>query len=138
MLVPLTAAEIAAMIDHFEQHAWDTVTRAGGRLVKVIGDEAMYVHAEPRVACEIAKDLVTGSPHAIRIGLARGTVVALHGDYYGPTVNLAARLAAVSPPSAIVVSESVTADVDLGFEQIDVGPLKGFLDPGNSYRLKIT
>jgi adenylate cyclase len=137
MLVPLTSAEIAAMIDLFEQHTWDTVTRAGGRIVKLIGDEAMFVHAEPRVACEIAQELVMSSPHSIRVGLARGAVVALHGDYYGPTVNLAARLAAASPASAVVVSEAVTAEVDLQFEPIDVGPLKGFSDPGRNYRLKI-
>jgi class 3 adenylate cyclase len=136
LLVPLNPAQIASMIDHFERDAWDTVTRAGGRFVKLIGDEAMFVHADPREACEIARELVTSSRHPIRVGLARGDVVALHGDYYGPTVNLAARLAGASPASAVVVSETVkVAGDDLHFEPIDLGPLKGFVNPGRIYRL---
>jgi class 3 adenylate cyclase len=136
LLVPLNPAQIASMIDHFERDAWDTVTRAGGRIVKLIGDEAMFVHADPLKACEIARELVTGSPHPIRVGLARGDVVALHGDYYGPTVNLAARLAGACPASAVVVSETVTvANGELHFEPIDLGPLKGFVNPGGTYRL---
>jgi class 3 adenylate cyclase len=126
------------MIELFERHAWDIVTRAGGRIVKLIGDEAMFVHVDPRVACDIAKELVVSSPHPVRVGLARGAVVALHGDYYGPTVNLAARLAGASPPSAVVVSETVTLEVgDLHFEPIDVGPLKGFVKPEPTFRLTL-
>ena len=135
---PLTTAQIAAMIDVFDRHTWDTVTRAGGRIVKLIGDEAMFVHADPRIACEIAKELVATSPHPIRVGLARGEVVALHGDYYGPTVNLAARLTGASPSSAVVVSEAVKLAVrDLQFEPIDLGPLKGLDQPGTTFRLMV-
>jgi adenylate cyclase len=137
MLAPLSPAQIATMIDLFERRTWDIVTRAGGRIVKLIGDEAMFVHVDPQVACEIAKELVADSVHPIRIGLAWGVVVALHGDYYGPTVNLAARLTAASPSSAIVVSEAVKiANRDLQFEAIDLGPLKGFDEPGTTFRLK--
>ena len=135
---PLTTAQIAAMIDVFDRHTWDTVTRAGGRIVKLIGDEAMFVHADPRIACEIAKELVATSPHPIRVGLARGEVVALHGDYYGPTVNLAARLTGASPSSAVVVSEAVKLAVrDLQFGPIDLGPLKGLDQPGTTFRLMV-
>jgi adenylate cyclase len=139
-LVSLSPAQIAAMVELFERHAWDIVTRAGGRIVKLIGDEAMFVHVDPRVACEIAKELVVNSAHPIRVGLATGAVVALQGDYYGPTVNLAARLAGASPASAVVVSEAVTLDVNVGdlqFEPIDVGPLKGFVKPEPTFRLTI-
>jgi class 3 adenylate cyclase len=137
-LAPLSTAQIAAMIDVFDRHTWDTVTRAGGRIVKLIGDEAMFVHADPRVACEIAKELVAASPNPIRVGLAHGEVVALHGDYYGPTVNLAARLTSASPTSAVVVSEAVKlANRDLQFEPIDLGPLKGIERPGPSFRLMV-
>jgi class 3 adenylate cyclase len=137
-LAGLTTGEIAAMIDLFDRHTWDTVTRAGGRIVKLIGDEAMFVHADARAACEIAKELVATSPHPIRIGLASGEVVALHGDYYGPTVNLAARLTGASPSSAVVVSEAVKlANRDLQFEPIDLGPLKGFDQPVTTFRLMV-
>jgi adenylate cyclase len=126
------------MIELFDRQTWDTVTRAGGRIVKLIGDEAMFVHADARSACGIAKELMVTSPHPVRIGLARGEVVALHGDYYGPTVNLAARLTAAAPPSAVVVSEAVkSANRDLQFERIDLGPLKGIDQPGTTFRLMV-
>ena len=137
-LAGLTTAEVAAMIELFDRQTWDTVTRAGGRIVKLIGDEAMFVHADARSACGIAKELMVTSPHPVRIGLARGEVVALHGDYYGPTVNLAARLTAAAPPSAVVVSEAVkSANRDLQFERIDLGPLKGIDQPGTTFRLMV-
>jgi adenylate cyclase len=137
-LARLTTAEIAAMIELFDQQTWDTVTRAGGRIVKLIGDEAMFVHSDARSACDIAKELMDTSPHPLRIGLARGEVVALHGDYYGPTVNLAARLTAAAPSSAVVVSEAVkSANRDLHFEPIDLGPLKGIDQPGTTFQLMV-
>ena len=136
-LLPLETEQIARMVNGFEQHAWDTVARAGGRVVKLIGDEVMFVHADPMVACRIAAQLVAESSQPIRVGLARGDVVAMHGDYYGPTVNLAARLTAAAPPSTTVVSESVIADGagEFSFEPIDLGPLKGFAAPGEIFRL---
>jgi adenylate cyclase len=137
-LSSLSVAQIAAMIDRFEDQVWDIVTRAGGRIVKMIGDEAMFVHPEPTAACGIAKELLLASPHPIRIGLARGAVVALHGDYYGPTVNLAARLVAVAPASSVVLSHTAAVpDHDLHYEPIEVGALKGFVDPGPIVRMVV-
>jgi class 3 adenylate cyclase len=141
-LLPLSTDQIADMVNRFEQTTWDTVTRLGGRVVKLIGDEVMFVHADAVASCRIARELVAASSQPIRVGLARGEVVALHGDYYGPAVNLAARLTGAAPPSAIVVSESVLAaggvgddPEDLRAEPIDVGPLKGFVSPGRIFRL---
>ena len=136
-LLPLGTEQIARMVNRFEQHAWDTVARAGGRVVKLIGDEVMFVHADPMAACRIAAELVAESAQPIRVGLARGDVVAMHGDYYGPTVNLAARLTAAAPESTTVVSASVVADGagQLSFEPIELGPLKGFAAPGEIFRL---
>ncbi len=135
-LLPLSVADIARAVRRFEQDVWDVVAGAGGRVVKLIGDEAMFVHSDPVAACRIAGELVTTSSLPIRVGLARGDVVSLHGDYYGPTVNLAARLVAVAPPSGVVVSQSVAAHGGgLRFEPIETGPLKGFSDPGRVFQL---
>jgi class 3 adenylate cyclase len=64
----------------------------------------------------------------------------LHGDYYGPTVNLAARLVAVAPPSTALVSDAVRdgapADGALTFEPFDTGSLRGFPDVTSAYRLQ--
>ncbi len=135
-LRPLDPSQIAALVDRFEQQAWDLVTGAGGRVVKLIGDEVMFVHDEPEAACRIASDLVRTSPQPIRVGLAHGAVVALHGDYYGPTVNLAARLVQAARPSEVVVSESVAAAAPrTPSVSIDLGPLKGFVGPLRTFRL---
>ncbi len=93
----MTVSEVAAAVNRFEQAVWDLVTAAGGRVVKLIGDEAMFVVEEPAAACGLASAMVERSPQPVRVGLAFGPAVALHGDYYGPTVNLAARLVVGCP-----------------------------------------
>jgi len=107
-------------------------------VVKLIGDEAMFVVQGPAAACRLALALVDGSPHPLRVGMAHGAVVALHGDYYGPTVNLAARLVAVAPTSEVLVSDAVRQSVsldDVTFQPFTTGPLRGFPDVTTGYRL---
>ena len=137
VLRELSTSGTAALVDRFEQLVWDLVTSAGGRVVKLIGDEAMFVFDAPERACVVARELVETSPDTLRIGLAHGEVVALRGDFYGPTVNLAARLVAVAPPSTVLVSQSVH-DASTGscrFDAFDTPPLRGFADDVRSHRL---
>jgi class 3 adenylate cyclase len=62
----------------------------------------------------------------------------LHGDYYGPTVNLAARLVSVAPPSTIVTSEAIYDATSHGFDfaPFPSGPLRGFPAPMSTYALR--
>ena len=39
----LDPQELSALVQRFEQHAFDTVAEEGGRVVKTIGDEVMFV-----------------------------------------------------------------------------------------------
>ena len=135
-----TVGELAASVDRFEQLVWDVVSRAGGRVVKLIGDEAMFVVDDPVDACEVARSLVDSSPGDVRVGLAHGEIVAFHGDCYGPTVNLAARLVAVAEARTIVVSESVRAETEhrIELEAIDPGPLRGFPDVTSAFVMTVT
>ncbi|MEN3272471.1 MAG: adenylate cyclase [Actinomycetota bacterium] len=122
-----SVAELAASVDAFERLVWERVTGAGGRVVKLIGDEAMFVVDRASAACDIARALVDSSPQAVRVGLAYGDIVALHGDCYGPTVNLAARLVAIADAGTVLVSEEVVQRIaGLTADAIDVGPLRGF------------
>jgi adenylate cyclase len=123
--------EMAEMVRQFEEQAWDLVSRAGGRVVKLIGDEAMFVVEDPGRACDIGLGLVEASPHPVRVGLAAGSVVGLYGDYYGETVNLAARLVRAAEPSTLLVSETVRDRVGAAFTVKPLGPLglKGFAEP---------
>jgi adenylate cyclase len=127
---------LASMVREFEELVWDLVTAAGGRLVKLIGDEAMFVIEDPARACEVAIALVESSPNPVRVGLAHGTVVALYGDYYGETVNLAARLVNAAEPSTVTVSGSVrdSAESAFMFEPLPEQELKGFGAPVVFYR----
>ena len=120
--------EMAASVNRFERLVGDRVTTSGGRVVKLIGDEAMFAFIDLNVACRCALELIDVSPSAVRVGIAFGDVVAMHGDYFGPTVNLAARLVSIAPPSTLVVSREI-GDILQGFfdfSEIETGPLRGF------------
>ena len=108
----LPPAELADAISRFESRVGEVVNSGGGRVVKLIGDEAMFVVDEPVKACELSLELLRTLRadqrlSEVRIGLAAGPVVAHHGDYYGDVVNLAARLVAVAEPGEVLVSKSV-------------------------------
>lgn len=131
VLRALSVKEMAEMVRRFEEQVWDLVSRAGGRVVKLIGDEAMFVVDDPGRACEVGLGLVEASPHPVRVGLAHGPVVQLYGDYYGETVNLAARLVRSATPSTLLVSQTVRDFVReaFTFQSFDPLVLKGFAEP---------
>jgi adenylate cyclase len=133
-----SVATMARMVRQFEEQVWDLVTRAGGRVVKLIGDEAMFVVEDPSAACQVALDVIDRSRYPVRVGLAHGPVVGLFGDYYGETVNLAARLVGVAQPSRALVSDSVRRAVGdaFQFEPQPKQPLKGFTEPMRAYWLQ--
>jgi class 3 adenylate cyclase len=126
------------MVREFEAMVWDLVTVAGGRVVKLIGDEAMFVVEDAVPACQVALDLIELSPYPVRVGLAQGAIVGLFGDYYGETVNLAARLVGVAAGETALVSDAVRR-ASAGAFSFDPQParsLKGFDEPIDTYRLR--
>jgi adenylate cyclase len=134
--------EMATMLRRFEEQVWDVVSANGGRVVKLIGDEAMFVLNDPALACQVGLDLIARSDHPVRIGMAHGTVVGLYGDYYGEIVNLASRVVSLADPSTLWVSSSVrdrfTGDLtfaNLTFEEIGLFDLKGFAEPTPLFRV---
>jgi adenylate cyclase len=103
---------LAELIDRFESVVHDRVTDRGGRIVKMIGDEVMFVSSGMEEAVDIALRLVHDfaedeSVPPARAGLAWGSVLAHGGDYFGPVVNLAARMVDVARPSTVVVSHDI-------------------------------
>ncbi len=126
-------AALAATISRFEGLVSDAVARAGGRVVKLIGDEAMLAFGDPAVGCRLALELartIAEDPElpAVRIALATGPVVSHYGDYFGDVVNLAARLVKLAEPGEVLVSEAVAeaAAGDLVFRPAGDHPLKGY------------
>jgi adenylate cyclase len=107
--------DLDKMLAAFEERTADVITDGGAHLVKRIGDAVMFTAPVARVGIDVALELVDsfddGLVPPLRVGLADGPVVALRGDYYGPPVNLAARLLDVAEPSSVLVSEEVAAQV---------------------------
>lgn len=132
----MSSADLAEVVARFEDTAHDVVTERGGRLVKVIGDEVMFVTVDPAVACDVALSMVerfAGDPAVTpRGGLALGDVVVRGGDYYGPIVNLASRVAELAVPQELLVTAPlVEAAAGGGFHFEPAGKrlLKGFAEP---------
>ena len=132
----LSASDLAGLIERFEERSFDVVTARGGRLVKLIGDEVMFVTAKAPAACDIALALCeefAGDPAVTPRGaLATGELVVRGGDYYGPIVNLASRLAALAVPRELLVTAEVAAEArspGLRFEPAGRRMLKGFEEP---------
>jgi class 3 adenylate cyclase len=138
-------AGLAATISRFEDHVGDVVVRFGGRVVKLIGDEAMFIVGDPVAGCELALELqrMLAADRAlppVRTALAAGPVVSHRGDYYGDVVNLAARLVKVAEPGEVLVSEVLTGSdsgsLALEFEPVAIPPLKGYEGRVGAYRLR--
>lgn len=123
----LPPGEYDALIRRFEERALEVSTRPRARLVKLIGDEAMFVAGTTDDALDIARRLVDDDElPALRVGLARGTVTTREGDFFGPVVNLAARLVALAEPGTILVDSSIAERLDPG----SVTPLGARAVPG--------
>jgi class 3 adenylate cyclase len=109
MVRRLDLAGLDRAITRFEEVTSDLIAAAGATLVKRLGDGVMFVTPRADAACGVALDLVDAfrdrpdAPPA-RVGLAVGHVAALRGDFYGPAVHLAARLAQVAAPATVAVS----------------------------------
>jgi adenylate cyclase len=68
-----------------------------------------------------------GLPPA-HVGLHAGPVIFQEGDYYGQTVNVAARIADYARPGEVVVSQEVvdaSGDAEVLFREIGPVELKG-------------
>jgi len=125
--------ELAAVVERFETIAYDTVTEAGGRVVKMIGDEVMFAVGHERAAAEIALRLSEtyrddDELSDVRVGLASGPVLQREADLYGPVVNTASRIVGIAFPGTVVcaapVREALAGDVDYSWKSIGSRNLK--------------
>jgi len=121
------------LVTRFEATAHDLVTAHGGRLVKLIGDEVMFATVDVASACAIARGLTEAADVPARGGLAFGEVVTSGGDLYGPTVNLASRIADVAIAGEVLVNDAIVAELvgddAYAFEPAGRRQLKGFAEP---------
>jgi len=103
-----TRQEITEIVETFEAMAFDVVSTHEGRVVKLIGDEVMFVSDTVDDAVAIALELIrrlepVEAVPPIHCGIAFGATVSVGGDVFGPTVNLASRLTGVARPNTVMV-----------------------------------
>lgn len=134
----------AVMREH-EAITRDALARHGGSEVKTGGDGFMASFESVTAATRCAIDLqrafarrnaTAAEPILIRSGLNAGEPIAEDGDYFGSSVNLAARVAAQAGPAEILIPEPVRhllAGKDFRFENRGEVQLKGFTDTTRLY-----
>ena len=111
-------AEALKAIGHCLSLARIACEAQGGRVVKTIGDEIMAVFPAADQAAEAAAEMqlrvseqppVGRSRLAIRVGFHFGPAIAVEGDLFGDSVNVAARMTALAKAEQVILS-SMTAD----------------------------
>ena len=126
----LSDDELAAVVRRFEEISHDIVTSEGGRVVKMIGDEVMFVVDSITEAARIGLALADAYSDDdllsdVRVGLACGPVLLRDGDYFGATVNLAHRIVNIANPGTVLMSDDFQAALQLDApEQFSARPLR--------------
>jgi adenylate cyclase len=107
-----------------------------GEVVKMLGDGVHFHFRDPSDAVRASLEIVDrvgarGLPPA-HIGVNAGPMIYDEGDYFGRTVNIAARVAAEASANQVFVGEDLVRSVrPSGFSLVKVGPfqLKGIARP---------
>ena len=134
----------ALALGSFESAAWDIATHHDGRVVKLIGDAAMFIAPSGVATARIAVDLCRVVSADDALPLARGaagygSVASRDGDYFGPLVNLVARAVKVADPGSVVVTDTVADELAGNAEwrlvELSEQHLRGIDDPVRLYAL---
>ncbi|GAA2520904.1 MULTISPECIES: adenylate/guanylate cyclase domain-containing protein [Kocuria] len=128
---------LANLVQRFEKRCAEVISIGGGRVIKTIGDEVMFLAETPDGGAQISLALariIREDPllPQARVAFVWGRVLPRLGDLYGPTVNLASRLVALTEPGGVMVDAS-TAKVLEGDERFVLTPqptrnVRGFGD----------
>ena len=104
----------------------------GGRPIKWLGDGVMFHfpdHGSGVVAAiEMVESLATAGLPPAHVGLHAGPIIVQEGDFYGQTVNLAARIGEYARPGEVLVSGAVRERADasrIDFQPVGEVGLKG-------------
>jgi class 3 adenylate cyclase len=150
------AAAYHLVRDHFAFMA-EIIREHDGAVVKTIGDAVMAAFARPQDAFAAALSIQqrigstetkAGRPIIIKLGLHQGPTIAVtlndRLDYFGSTVNMAARLQGQARGGDIVLSEEMRAEPGIAAAlsglnvQTEQATLKGFSAPLTFHRLLVS
>jgi adenylate cyclase len=111
----LTAAQgddrAAELAFEFYERTRRLLASHGGEAVKTIGDAMMLRCEDAALAIRLGLRIVEGLEAEpgfppVRVGMHTGAAVMREGDWYGATVNVAARLCAVAGGGEVLVSDA--------------------------------
>lgn len=110
----LSSQALARLVQRFELTCRDAISARGGRVVKTIGDAVLWIVNDLASGADIVCDLMDALEAQedmlpVRASLVSGRVVSRFGDIFGPSVNLASRLADIVPRGNIFM-DSATAN----------------------------
>lgn len=118
-----------AILDAFEDrcsrivHAHDGVS-----IVKFLGDAVMLVAARPALLADVMLELATEveelADAPLRGGMAHGPTIIREGDYYGSSVNLAARLTDMARPWTVLAAPDLAEDLGQDFDVVEAARMK--------------
>lgn len=103
---------LTRILEAFEQHVLAVASRHDEITVpKFIGDAAMLVGTSTALLADALLEVVEGVPELaetpLRAGMSAGQVLGRGGDYFGPPVNLAARLTDYARPQSLLADEDL-------------------------------
>ena len=118
----------------------EIASRHRGTVVKMLGDGVHFHFKDPSDGVMASLEIVdrvqpAGLPPA-HIGANAGPMIYDEGDYFGRTVNIAARIASQAGPDQVFVGEDVLRHITpSGFRLVEVGAfeLKGIAKPLTLY-----
>jgi len=136
----LSGTAVASALRDFDRIVAEAATRHDVRLVKLIGDGAMLAARDlGQVIKVVAAVLSAVGEHrvlqAAKAGVTLGPVAAHDGDYFGQTVNLAARASTAAMPGEVLLDAEAASSLLGRTEPAGDYDLKGFAEPVALYRI---
>jgi adenylate cyclase len=118
----------------------EIASRHSGAVVKMLGDGVLFHFKDPQDAVVASLEILDRARPAdlppAHVGVNAGPMIYEEGDYFGRTVNIAARIASEAGPDQVFLGEDVLHHIEpTGFRVVEAGAfeLKGIEKPLTLY-----
>ena len=102
------------LVEEFASAVQAELPRVDGEYVKTVGDALMLRVPDPAAAVHLAlwitRDAMSGhQAPSVRVGGNHGSAIERSGDYFGTTINVAARVSALAAGGEVLVTGQMAA-----------------------------
>jgi adenylate cyclase len=133
----LSLRQYSLALSRFESAAWSSAVLAGGRVIKMIGDEVFFAAPTADAACRIGTGVCAAAKADPLLPSARGAIgfglaTPREGDYFGPLVNLVSRLTKTALSETLIVTQPAADELPAGhwsLVELDPQPVRGLEAP---------